>query len=358
MENASNENRNQRFWTRKKKLGVIALLGLILAISGATYAWFTSRGILTGGAMALERIKIEATGLMKATGVDQATGEVQWQKLAYSAENPAQLNLEEILSASRLIASAGALEAVATDKKMEALGSTFKYSIENLGDEAYVYVDMGQLVGVELATNAWEVSPGIQKDLVGYDPAYYTDGGAGTYPADPRYPWAVRSHVWFEDLQDYYVSGSALLIEDIGSYIASDAALLTKGTVANSTTPLLAALNSARINFESTTSYVVDGTTYYTFESFEKAVNQLIEASKQEPGNRALAAQAVAAAEQLQIARNSTDVSARERFDTLITQYYDVMVLQAAFADAEAATGKEAVVYNGYLNAYDPLPRP
>ncbi|MDR1559501.1 MAG: hypothetical protein LBS84_07370 [Clostridiales bacterium] len=355
------------FWKHKSKL-VAAALVVILLISASTYAWFTSRGILSGGDIALEKIKIAAEGL-SYYDFNPSTDKFEWIPLKYDPEHPHIINLQDIywagiardiLSDSNNFNKNGEYKGkkvyVDGDQPPEAFTTEllnqlaaknqFLYTIENVGDEAYVYTSVDDMLGVEPATNAFQIPPGIQKDLVDYIPGYYVlngmvpkvstlvgypDGVSG-YPDSPQ---AARTHIWFADV--------AKAVND-RQYPNAPKDYITLDDLKAAAAEVKPLLNKAVKAYE---ELIGDG-----YEELAEDFETKLAAAKASPGSLPLAKEAENARQALiaaEAARNS-EAAVQIKLDKLLKEYNDYMILQNAMEKVKKATKSVAAIRESWIS--------
>ncbi|MDR1641395.1 MAG: hypothetical protein LBT59_17020 [Clostridiales bacterium] len=403
----------------KKTLSVLALIVLLL-LGGTTYAWFTSRGVVSGGNFGLEKVKIEVNGLLewRAAYVLDDSGE----KALEDPENPESflieeqwvpLNshtviLDEILFAQKARALLKKIDngdvtpipiaapeepedpdapeepapeepapeepepdayeffngAPVTYDELVAIASKGRYmfTVENLGDHAYVYVNIGEMLGVELANNAYQIPPGEQADLVGYKPGYYQVGistsgtKTGLYPDGVSgYPAVARTHIWFGDVAD------ELHVELGNSGVDSDYDLIASDDDRYIITfdDVLDAIDAIEDEFDPTNSgYDPTGTEYE--KAAEAYFNALAE-SKRDPSNMDLALDVNEKFMVYDNLKGENDVSVNDpskaALDSAIKKYNDYLLLKdammkagAAVGETDDAIGSSIVIRNSWLN--------
>jgi hypothetical protein len=174
---------------------LLALLVLVLSVGGTTYAWMTSRGVVNSASVHVEKIKVSAGGLT-------IRGDGEWK--------PLDLEDSCIVSFDKLIKAAEAKERLSAayqipnspypsssytfDGDLESvMEAQFFFKVENLGDEAFAFVETNDMLGVSFANNAFMLP----------------------LPEDEAYD--NNDFIWFEDvvLESYGILGTIVESEYI-----------------------------------------------------------------------------------------------------------------------------------------------
>jgi hypothetical protein len=295
-----------RFKVGKKKWLALTLM-LILAGSGTTYAWSVSRGIVQGGSVAMERVKVAVFGL--SSRVDG-----EWVSLSFGpALLTADMAREAFEAKERLVQAKESLDPEAwyqgTSYTLEedqetALGAQAKFSITNQGDEAFVFVKLENALDIELATSAF----------LGED------------------------YVWFEDV--VFESADVLQIEFKGSIVVD----LTQANTA------LLALGGLLKSAEDDLS----GNLYQSkLQAYEEALMQALANPEDDSAIQAVQSAHEALSDSVSSGEQAQYIELLENRDLIAKKRSNMEKLVEALTRAESVAKSSVCIKDGYLVALD-----
>ncbi|MDR1559497.1 MAG: hypothetical protein LBS84_07350 [Clostridiales bacterium] len=295
----------------KKKTWLAICLAIIIAAGGSTFAWQVHSASLKGGSLAGDKVKIQVSELMYRV----LDGETEkWEPLA---DSDFTFSSQDILSARQVM-----------------------FSIENQGDDAAVFVDVSDILGVELATSAFQLTPGEQKDLVNYTPKWDADA---TLQQQIDALAALKTHIWFDDV----------LLESSAELGINQSAI---GDIQVTSDDVTSALKTLLDNLETLYKALVTDSYYTLLNDYEAKLR----AAKTAPEDTALGVAAYEAKKLLDKADNDglPLIKERERaYGEALKKYYDALLLSDALVKGKEAVQdaddgyRDALIQNQYLVA-------
>ncbi|MDR1641912.1 MAG: hypothetical protein LBT59_19650 [Clostridiales bacterium] len=320
---------------KRLALCLAVLLAMALA-TGTTHAWFVSIGIIQASSVSAEKVKLQVGNLMRRSGskwvvIDDS--EVSQFLLEDSANAlRAKDRLEQAISAypSNPEDWYSDSDFSFIEDTETAMATQFKLSVENMGDDALVYIDTSNILGVELATTAF-LTPDYPVAL----------------PEDKEPPF-----IWFEDA--VLASASELGLDPLNL----DGALVNAENLGLA----LEALNFAILEAEETCS----NHEYLVLQEVYKSA--IAEANASGDPDLAQAAISAKIALDSAVEAKASYKEAEANLKRLLKQLQDIDLLVQAFAKVNDAidsvsdeSNSESAIVNGRLMAIDATsnePRP